>query len=345
MAELVKVVVDAMGGDLAPVEPVKAAVEAVKERKDILVILTGQEEVIHSELKKYQDYPTDRIQVVNATEVIETAEPPVFAIRKKKDSSIVVGLKMVKEQKADAFVSSGSTGAVLVGGQVLVGRSKGVERPPLAPLIPTAKGVSLLIDCGANVDARPSHLVQFAQMGSIYMEHVVGIKNPRVAIVNIGAEEEKGNALVKETFPLLKACPDINFIGSIEAREIPHGGADVIVCEAFTGNVILKLYEGVGATLIHMVKQGMMATLRSKIGALLVKPALKTTLKAFDASQYGGAPLLGLKGLVVKTHGSSKRTEVRNSIIQCVTFKEQEINEKIKESLTVGNGKTEEMKE
>ena len=345
MAEVVRVVVDAMGGHYAPVEPVKAAVEAVKERKDILVILTGQEEVIHSELKKYQDYPTDRIQVVNATEVIETAEPPVFAIRKKKDSSIVVGLKMVKEQKADAFVSSGSTGAVLVGGQVLVGRSKGVERPPLAPLIPTAKGVSLLIDCGANVDARPSHLVQFAKMGSIYMEHVVGIKNPRVAIVNIGAEEEKGNALVKETFPLLKECPDINFIGSIEAREIPHGGADVIVCEAFTGNVILKLYEGVGATLIHMVKQGMMATLRSKIGALLVKPALKTTLKAFDASQYGGAPLLGLKGLVVKTHGSSKRTEVRNSIIQCVTFKEQQINEKIKESLTVGNGKTEEIKE
>lgn len=163
MAELVKVVVDAMGGDLAPVEPVRAAVDAVKERDDIQVILTGQEEVIYSELKKYQDYPTDRIEVVNATEVIETAEPPVFAIRKKKDSSIVVGLKMVKEQKADAFVSSGSTGAVLVGGQVLVGRSKGVERPPLAPLIPTAKGVSLLIDCGANVDARPSHLVQFAK--------------------------------------------------------------------------------------------------------------------------------------------------------------------------------------
>ena len=164
MAELVKVVVDAMGGDLAPVEPVRAAVDAVKERDDIQVILTGQEEVIYSELKKYQDYPTDRIEVVNATEVIETAEPPVFAIRKKKDSSIVVGLKMVKEQKADAFVSSGSTGAVLVGGQVLVGRSKGVERPPLAPLIPTAKGVSLLIDCGANVDARPSHLVQFAKI-------------------------------------------------------------------------------------------------------------------------------------------------------------------------------------
>ena len=327
MAELVKVVVDAMGGDLAPVEPVKAAVEAVKERKDILVILTGQEEVIHSELKKYQDYPTDRIQVVNATEVIETAEPPVFAIRKKKDSSIVVGLKMVKEQKADAFVSSGSSG------QVLVGRSKGVERPPLAPLIPTAKGVSLLIDCGANVDARPSHLVQFAKMGSIYMEHVVGIKNPRVAIVNNGAEEEKGNALVKETFPLLKEAEGINFIGSIEARDIPAGYADVIVCEAFVGNVILKLYEGVSSELIHKIKDGMMSTLKSKIGALLVKPALKQTLKSFDATEYGGAPLLGLKGLVVKTHGSAKAIEIKHAIFQCVQFKQQRINEKIAEKI------------
>ena len=333
MAELVKVVVDAMGGDLAPVEPVKAAVEAVKERKDILVILTGQEEVIHSELKKYQDYPTDRIQVVNATEVIETAEPPVFAIRKKKDSSIVVGLKMVKEQKADAFVSSGSTGAVLVGGQVLVGRSKGVERPPLAPLIPTAKGVSLLIDCGANVDARPSHLVQFARMGSIYMEYVMGVKNPKVGLVNIGAEEEKGNALVKETYPLLKECKDINFIGNVEARDIPKGVCDVVVCEAFVGNVILKLYEGVGATLISKVKAGMMSTLRSKIGALLVKPALKETLKSFDASEYGGAPLLGLKGLVVKAHGSSKANEIKNSLIQCITFSKEDICGKIQENM------------
>ena len=342
---MIKIAVDAMGGDLAPVEMVAGAIEAVQAKPGIQVLLVGQETVVNAELSKYT-YNKEQIQVVNATEVITTEEPPVNAIRKKKDSSIVVGMNLVKNKEADAFVSAGSSGAILVGGQVIVGRIKGVERPPLAPLIPTEKGVSLLIDCGANVDARPSHLVQFAQMGSIYMEHVVGIKNPRVAIVNIGAARRKrANALVKETFPLLKECPDINFIGSIEAREIPHGGADVIVCEAFTGNVILKLYEGVGATLIHMVKQGMMATLRSKIGALLVKPALKTTLKAFDASQYGGAPLLGLKGLVVKTHGSSKRTEVRNSIIQCVTFKEQQINEKIKESLTVGNGKTEEIKE
>ena len=336
MDELVKVAVDAMGGDNAPAEAVKGAIEAVNEKENLQVLLVGQAPLIEKELAGCT-YPKERVTIIPAAEVIETGEPPVTAIRGKKDSSIVVGMKMVKNQEADAFVSAGSTGAVLVGGQVLVGRIKGVERPPLAPLIPTRDGVSLLIDCGANVDARPSHLVQFAQMGSIYMEHVMGIKNPRVAIVNIGAEEEKGNALVKETFPLLKECKGINFTGSIEAREIPHGGADVIVCEAFVGNVILKLYEGVGATLISMVKGGMMSTLRSKIGALLVKPALKETLKSFDGSQYGGAPLLGLKGLVVKTHGNSKRTEVRNSIIQCVTFKEQDINGKIQQCLNVQN--------
>ncbi len=334
MQELVKVVVDAMGGDNAPQETVKGAVDAVNTRKDIKVILTGRQELVEGELSKYI-YPKDRIEVVNTTEVIEMAEPPVNAIRKKKDSSIVVGMNLVKKGEADAFVSAGSTGAVLVGGQVIVGRIKGVERPPLAPLIPTKDGVALLIDCGANVDARPSHLVQFAKMGSIYMENVVGVKNPRVGIVNIGAEEEKGNALVKETFPLLKECKDINFIGSVEARDIPAGVCDVVVCEAFVGNVILKLYEGVGATLISKVKAGMMQNLRSKIGALLVKPALKATLKSFDASQYGGAPLLGLKGLVVKTHGSSKAVEITNSIIQCVQFKQQNINEKIKEHISV----------
>ena len=332
MQEMIKVALDAMGGDNAPDEIIKGAMEAVGLREDIKVFLVGKEELIREKLKAYS-YREPQIEVVNATEVIETAEPPVAAIRKKKDSSIVVGMKLVKDGTADAFVSAGSSGAVLVGGQLLVGRIKGVERPPLAPLIPTEKGVSLLVDCGANVDARPSHLVQFAKMGCIYMEHVMGVKNPRVAIVNIGAEEEKGNALVKETFPLLKACTDINFIGSIEAREIPHGQADVIVCEAFVGNVILKLYEGVGAVLISKIKEGMMSSLRSKIGALLVKPALKQTVKSFDASEYGGAPLLGLNGLVVKTHGSSKAKEVKNSIIQCVTFKEQRINDKIRENI------------
>ncbi len=336
---MIRVAVDAMGGDNAPGEIVAGAVQAAQQRADIQVLLVGQEAAVNAELAKH-DCDRTRVTVVNATEVIATEEPPVNAIRRKKDSSIVVGMNLVKKGEADAFVSAGSSGAVLVGGQAIVGRVRGVERPPLAPLIPTETGVSLLIDCGANVDARPSHLVQFARMGSIYMEHVIGIKQPRVAIVNIGAEEEKGNALVKETFPLLKACGDIHFIGSIEAREIPHGGADVIVCEAFVGNVILKLYEGVGATLISMVKKGMMTSTRSKVGALLVKPALKETLKKFDASQYGGAPLLGLNGLVVKAHGNSTATEICHSVLQCAAFKEQDMNQKIKESLTAGVSKS-----
>ena len=329
---MITVAVDAMGGDNAPAEIVKGAVDALKARSDIRVMLTGVESVISRELAQY-DYDKSRLEIVPATEVIATEEPPVNAIRTKKDSSIVVALNLVKRGQADAFVSCGSTGAVLVGGQLIVGKIKGVKRPPLAPLLPTEKGISLLIDCGANVDARPDHLVQFAKMGSIYMEHVVGIKNPKVAIVNIGAEEEKGNALVKETFLLLKECREINFIGSIEAREIPNCKADVIVCDAFVGNVILKLYEGVGATLVNEIKKGMLSSFRGKMGALLAKPALKSVLKKFDASEHGGAPMLGLNGLVVKAHGSSKAKEVKNAIIQCVAFKEENISGKIRESL------------
>ncbi len=328
----VNVCVDAMGGDNAPCEIVKGAVEAINESKKVKVTLVGQEAAIKAELSKYT-YDADQVTVVNAEEIIETGEPPVLAIRKKKDSSIVKGLELVKDGKCDAFLSAGSSGAVLVGGQVIIGRIKGVERPPLAPLIPTTKGVSLLIDCGANVDARPGHLVQFAKMGSIYMENVMGVKNPRVAIVNIGAEEEKGNALVKETYPLLKNCPDINFTGSIEARDIPAGEADVIVCEAFTGNIVLKMYEGVAGALISVIKKGLMSSLRSKIGALMVKPALKKTLKGFSLEDYGGAPLLGLNGLVIKTHGSSKAIEVKNSVLQVITFMEQDINGKIRAQL------------
>lgn len=332
MQNIIRVAVDAMGGDNAPGQIVKGAVEAVNERNDIKVFLVGREDIVNSELQQYT-YNKDQIEVVHASDIITNDEAPVMAIRRKKDSSIVVAMKLVKNGDADAFISAGSTGAILVGGQLIVGRIKGVDRPPLAPLIPTMKGVSLLVDCGANVDARSSHLVQFAKMGSLYMEHIVGIKNPKVAIVNIGAEEEKGNMLVKETYPLLKNCEDINFIGSIEARDIPYGTADVIVCEAFVGNVILKLYEGLSSALVGTIKKGLMSTTKSKIGAALCKGELKKTLKDFDATEFGGAPMLGLNGLVVKTHGSSKNTEIKNAIIQCVSFSEQNINEKIRENI------------
>lgn len=327
------IALDCMGGDNAPDEIVKGAVLAANENKDMLIKLVGREDDIKKELEKYPS--SDKLEIVDAKEVIETGEPPVAAIRKKKDSSLVKCMYMVKKGEADAMVSAGSTGANLVGGHVIIGRIKGVERPPLAPLIPTKTGFSLLIDCGANVDARPSHLLQFAKMGSVYMENVVGIKNPKVALVNIGAEEEKGNALVKETYPLLKEMEGINFIGNIEARDIPNGDADVIVCDAFVGNVILKLYEGVASVLIDKIKGSMMNSIKTKIGALLIKKDLKKTLKGFSLEEHGGAPLLGLNGLLVKTHGSSKAIEIKNSILQCITFNELDINNKFKEKLSL----------
>lgn len=334
MSDFVKVALDAHGGDNAPKEVVKGALKALKEADNLKIFLVGVEELVKQELEG-AEYDKERLEIIHAPEIIGMAEPPVAAIRKKKNSSIVKGMQLVKDNLADAFVSCGSTGAVLVGGQVIVGRIKGVERPPLAPLIPTATGFSLLIDCGANVDSKPSNLLQFAKMGSIYMSKMVGVDNPRVGLVNIGAEEEKGNALVKDAFPLLKGCPDINFIGSVEARDIPHGVCDVIVCDAFVGNVILKLYEGLSDTLVSKIKESMMSNLQSKIGAALVKKSLKRTIKGFSSSEYGGAPLLGLKGLVVKGHGNSTEKEIRNAIMQCIKFKESGILDIMSESFAI----------
>lgn len=332
------VAVDVMGGDNAPVEPIKGAIEALKQNDNLVIHLVGTESVIREVLDIIPDANTykNRYSIVATTEVIATAESPTVAISKKKNSSLVVAMKEVKTKDAQAMVSAGNSGAILVGGQVLVGRLPGVKRAPLAPLIPTEKGPALLIDCGANLDARPELLVQFAEMGSIYMEKVMKVDRPRVAIVNVGAEEEKGNKLVKETFPLLKALDDINFIGSIEARDIPSGYADVIVTEAFVGNVILKMYEGVGKTFFKLLKEAFTANLKSKLGAGLALPVLKEKLKDFDVTRYGGAPMLGLNGLVVKTHGSATAKEFTTSILQCITFRDQNIKELIRENLSKG---------
>lgn len=332
MEPKVKIVIDTMGGDNSPGELVKGAALATKAHDDVYIYIVGPEDQLKRELEKY-DYQKEQIEIVHAPDAITCHDAPVEAVRKKKESSLIIGMQMVHDGKADAFISAGSTGAVLVAGRLVVGKIKGVERTPLAPLIPTTKGFSLLIDCGANVDARPSHLVQFAKMGSLYMKYVGGVENPKVAIVNVGAEEEKGNALVKETFPLLKECEDINFIGSIESREILNGYADVIVCEAFVGNVILKLIEGVAGTLMKEIKAGMTSTPISTVGAAMVKPALKKTLKRFDATEYGGAPMLGLNGLVAKVHGSATANEVKNAVTQCIEFQKQHMTERMKESL------------
>ncbi len=328
MEEMLTVALDAMGGDNAPDEIIKGAVQAIGQKSNLKIYLVGREEILKTKCAEYT-YSPEQLTIVNATEEISCDEAPVDALRHKKDSSIVVALQLVKDGTADAFVSAGSTGAVLVGAQMIIGRMKGVRRPPLGVFIPTTRGASLLVDNGANADSRPAHLLEFARMGSVYYENAMGVKNPTVAIVNIGTEEAKGNTLVKETFPLLKACPDINFIGNIESREIPYGGADVIVCDGFTGNVILKLYEGVGSALVSEIKKDMMGSLRSKIGAFLVRPALRNTMKRFDSTEYGGAPMLGLNGLVVKTHGNAKAKEVCNALIQCYTFREQNIQEKL----------------
>jgi len=327
------VALDAMGGDFAPGEQVKGAVEAVNENSNIIVKLFGDEEKINTELSKYQ-YDKERIEVIHAPSVIEFTDAPVEAIKHKKDSSLVMALYAVRRNEADALVSCGSTGAILVGGQVVIGRIRGIERGALAFMVPSLTNPVLIIDCGANMDARPEMLLQFAQMGSIYMENMVGVKNPRVGIINVGEEDEKGNHLVKETIPLLRGCDTINFVGSVESRGVTEGLVDVAVCDAFVGNVMLKMYEGVATSLISMIKKTLMTSLKTKIGALLIKNDLKGMLKDFSVEAYGGAPMLGLKNLVIKPHGNSKAVEVKNSILMCEEFVKADIAGKIENALT-----------
>ncbi len=326
------IAVDAMGGDNAPFEIVKGCVFAAGEHKNIKIILVGRENNVQNELDKY-NYDKSRIEVVNAEEVIATDESPTAAIKNKKNSSMVIGLNLVKEGKAAAFISAGNTGALLTGAVTIIKRIKGVERPALGTLMPMENGKSsLLIDAGANVDAKPSFLVQFAKMGSVYMENVMGIENPKVGLINIGAEKEKGNTLTKETYELLEQS-DINFVGNIEARDLFLGKVDVMVCDAFVGNVVLKFAEGFVGSIMRIIKRELMAGLLSKIGALLSAGAFKRLKKYFDYSKVGGAPFIGLSGLVVKAHGNSEEKDVVGAINQCIKFIESDITNKIQEKI------------
>jgi len=334
MTEDKKVIValDAMGGDFAPAEHVKGAVEAIRKDPNVIVQLFGDEPRITQELKNYT-YDQARIVIEHCQSIVENCDVPTVAIRQKKDSSMVKGLYALRNGQADAFVSCGNTGALLVGGQTIVGRIKGVVRAGLAFLLPTMKQPALLIDAGANVDTRPEMLVQFARMGSVYMKCVMQIREPRVGLINIGEEESKGNQLVRETYALLKECGDLNFIGSLESRGLTEGQADVAVCDGFVGNTILKTYEGVAASMIHMIKGALTSDTVSKVGALMVKKSFKKAMQQFSVEEYGGAPMLGLKQFVVKTHGNSKAPEVCNTILQCCTAVREGIDIKIKESI------------
>ena len=307
-----KVVIDAMGGDYGPEVTVKGAVDAVSNF-GVEIILTGDQHLITNELLKYGT--VKGITVVHCSEVIENNDKPSVALRKKKDSSMSVAFRMVKEGEADAVISAGNTGALLAGGLFILGRIKGISRPALAVPFPTPKGVSLLIDAGANADCKPQHLLDFARMGKSYMQTMQNIEEPKICLVNVGVEEEKGNELSKETYQLLKNS-NIGFSGNIEARDIPEGTADVIVCDGFTGNIILKLYEGVAQTFGSTLKKELMATTIRKLGAMLVKSGLKSFKKQFDYAEHGGVPFLGVNGLVIKAHGSSNALAITNAVKQ-----------------------------
>ncbi|NTW71999.1 MAG: phosphate acyltransferase PlsX [Eubacteriaceae bacterium] len=314
--------VDGMGGDNAPYEIVKGAVMAAKDfNKKIHII--GPTDIINDELKKYE-FESGLIEVVNATEVITNDDEPTKVIRRKKDSSMIVGINRVKEDNESIFISAGSTGALLAAGTLMVGRIKGIQRPALTVMLPSRRGITLLLDVGANVDCKASYLVQFGQMASIYAEEVLGIKNPRVGIINIGTEEGKGNELTKEASGLLKEA-NINFVGNIESRDLVEGYADVIVCDGFTGNIMLKLIEGLSAYIFDNLKTAMTSDTRSKIGAVMLKPALKSFKKKFDYKETGGAPLLGVKAGIIKAHGSSDHRAFYNAIKQGIIFSEKNI--------------------
>ena len=325
-----QIIVDAMGGDHAPQEVVKGSVQAVNDF-NIDIILVGKQAIIEKELAAYE-YPGERIHIQHADEVITNDEAPTKAIKTKKNSSMVLGLKILKDKKGDAFVSAGNTGALLTGSLLRVGRIKGIDRPALTPILPTDKGCAILVDAGANTNCRPINFLQFGVMGSAYMKKVIGIPAPKVGLVNIGSEEGKGTDLIKDSFVLLKEAP-LNFVGNIEAREIPEGSVDVIVCDGFVGNVILKLMEGMGMTFYRNIKSLFTKNLLTYLSALFISSGLKAFKKKMDYTEYGGAPLLGIDGVVVKAHGSSNAKAFYYAIVQAKKFVETGVIEEIREHI------------
>ena len=319
-----RIILDGMGGDNAPLEIVKGAVEA-SSKIDHQIVIVGREDEINAELAKY-NYDESKIQVVHTSEVIENEDSPVKAIRRKTDSSMVKGLTMLKDGEGDLFISAGNTGAYMAGSLLILGRIPGVDRPAIASIYPIAGGAlpSIIVDAGANSECRPSNLLEFAIMGSLYMEKVMDRKNARVGLVNLGVEENKGTTVTKAAHKLLKEA-DLNFIGNVEARDVPKGACDVIVCDGFTGNIILKLTEGFAWNLLKTMKKKFTDGLSAKMGAVLLAGKVKEIKDEFDYSEYGGAPILGVNGHVIKIHGSSGATAVKNAIIKGIPYAQENV--------------------
>lgn len=324
------IAVDGMGGDNSPSEVVKGCVDAINEY-NVNIIITGAEDKIRDEVKKY-NFDKDKLEIVDAKEVITNNEHPVMAIRKKKESSLYKALKLVKDGKADGIISAGSTGALMAGATFIIGRIKGIDRVALSPIMPGKNSPFMVSDSGANVDCKPQYLLQFALMGKIYFENILGVKNPSIGLVNIGAEEEKGNELTKAAYKLLKET-DFNFVGNVEPREVSSGDVNVLVCDGFVGNTILKMYEGVATNIFKMLKSEIMSSTKAKIGALLMKDVFDDFKKKFDYTEYGGSPFLGANGIVIKAHGSSNAKAFKNAIRQTKICYENGIIDKISKEL------------
>ncbi len=333
---MAKIFLDLMGGDNAPACTVAGAFEALRMIHGLELILAGEEAAVKPYFKDCDDI-ADRFTLIDTPETITNHDAPVMAVRQKKNSGIVKGMLSVREGETDGFVSAGSTGAVLAGGMFRLGRIPGVDRPALAPLLPNGKGFFCLIDCGANVDCLPQYLPQFGLMGSVYMRQVQGVTEPRVGLVNIGAEAEKGNALVKAAYPLMEQAP-FNFIGNVEGRDITADIADVVVCDGFSGNLILKFMEGVAGTLMGIIKKELLADTRGKIGALIAKPAFGRVKKTMDYTEVGGAPLLGVNGAVVKAHGSSNAHAIACAIRQAVKMVDGKVPAMISTGIDAAKG-------